>query len=271
MKKWMLLILLLVISLCLLGCGKSEAVKNVEGAIAELTDITVDSKDDIELAEAAYEALSEDDKADVENYMDLLAARKEFDKVMEEYREEQLIALFAGVWKNAADGDTYTLETDGTGKHDDVTITYSWDLENETISIVEGVSSVQGKVFALDNAVAFPRLVPEGENTYYVREENYEEVSKLVQEETWQVMQTYEWWKSTKALNYISFFENGGGWFLLSGYTTGLKWEFVDNNTIKMTVETDSTFTITLDVVNENGEMKMLNSSDGSVTYIPKQ
>ncbi len=267
MKKWMILMVALVLVLCLSACGKSEAVVRVEEAIAGLTDITADSKDAIELAEAAYDALSEEDKADVENYMDLLTARKAYDKAV----EEAFLAKFLGTWKNANDGDAYILEADGVGKHDDVDISYTVDLENKTVSIVEGVSSVQGKVFVLNESGTYVRLIPQDENCYYVLEKDYEEVSKLVQAETLQVLLTYEWWKSTKALNYISFFEGGGGWFLLTDFTASMQWEFVDNNTIKVSVTTDTTFTLNLDVVNDNGDLKLLNSSDGSVTYVPKQ
>ena len=146
-----------------------------------------------------------------------------------------------------------------------------YDREKGTVSIVEGVSSIVAKTFLLDTAAAYPRLIPEGENCYYVPAENYEEVSLLVQAETIKLLTSCEFWKSTKAVNYISFTETGGGWFLLTGYTSGLSWTFVDNNTVKVSVDYNGGYSIVLDAVNDNGSLKLLNAGDGTVAYIPKQ
>lgn len=267
MKKFICILLTAALVLCLGGCGKSEAVKGVETAIAGLGEITADSLQSIEIAEAAYAALSQEDKADVENYALLLEARAAYEKAV----EEAFLAKVLGQWKNVNDGDTYTLEADGKGTHDDVTISYTVDVEKGSVSIVEGVSSIVAKTFLLDTAAAYPRLIPEGENCYYVPAENYEEVSLLVQAETIKLLTSCEFWKSTRAVNYISFTETGGGWFLLTGYTSGLSWTFVDNNTVKVSVDYNGGYSIVLDAVNDNGSLKLLNAGDGTVAYIPKQ
>lgn len=267
MKKFICILLTAALVLCLGGCGKSEAVKGVEAAIAGLGEITADSLQSIEIAEAAYAALSQEDKADVENYALLLEARAAYEKAV----EEAFLAKVLGQWKNVNDGDTYTLEADGKGTHDDVTISYTADVEKGTVSIVEGVSSIVAKTFLLDTAATYPRLIPEGENCYYVPAENYEEVSLLVQAETIKLLTSCEFWKSTRAVNYISFTETGGGWFLLTGYTSGLSWTFVDNNTVKVSVDYNGGYSIVLDAVNDNGSLKLLNAGDGTVAYIPKQ
>ena len=115
-------------------------------------------------------------------------------------------------------------------------------------------------------------LIPEAKNYYYVRPDDYDAVSKELQEETTEVLISQEFWTSLSAVNYISFTKDGGGWFLIPGTTLGLTWEFVDNNTIRVHIEYDGNgSSITLDVVNENGVKQLVNSQTGAVAYVPKQ
>lgn len=76
-----MLSLILTLSLLLSACGKSEAVKNVEKLIDEIGTVTEYSEYQIEAAEEAYRALTEDEKMDVENYNRLLDARYTYDKI----------------------------------------------------------------------------------------------------------------------------------------------------------------------------------------------
>ena len=56
--------------------GKPEAVKQVEAMIDAIGEVTLDSREAIEAARAAYDALTEEEKAMVSNYETLVAAEK---------------------------------------------------------------------------------------------------------------------------------------------------------------------------------------------------
>ena len=75
-----LTVLSLVFMLCisfLVAC-KSEAVTAIENQISAIGEVTVESNDAIDAAESAYDALTEEEKAQVGNYDDLKAAKAAF-------------------------------------------------------------------------------------------------------------------------------------------------------------------------------------------------
>lgn len=74
MKRQFTLVLTFVLLLVLCGCGKSEAVKNVESMIEAVGTVTAESLDTIDAAMDAYDALPEEEKTKVENYAVLTAA-----------------------------------------------------------------------------------------------------------------------------------------------------------------------------------------------------
>lgn len=78
MKKGISLVLVLVMCLSLCACGKSQAVKAAEEAITDIGEISIDSKDAIENAEKLYNALSDKEKEQVENYNTLVNAQKAY-------------------------------------------------------------------------------------------------------------------------------------------------------------------------------------------------
>ena len=80
MRRLLCLVMAILISVSLCGC-KSEAVKNVEKLIDEIGTVTEYSEYQIEAAEEAYRALTEDEKMDVSNYNRLLDARNTYDKI----------------------------------------------------------------------------------------------------------------------------------------------------------------------------------------------
>jgi len=79
MKKIIALLLALTMCFSLCACGKSEEVKNVEALISAIGEVTLDGESAILAAEEAYNALAEEDKAKVENYADLTAARDSYE------------------------------------------------------------------------------------------------------------------------------------------------------------------------------------------------
>jgi hypothetical protein len=86
MKKIIALLLITVMCLPLVACGKSkeiksEEVKNVESLISAIGSVSENSEAAILEAENAYNALTQDDKNKVSNYNTLLDARKTYDAI----------------------------------------------------------------------------------------------------------------------------------------------------------------------------------------------
>lgn len=90
MKRGISLVLVLVMCLSLCACGKSEAVKKVEEQISAIGDVSLDSKNAIDSAQQAFDALPEDEKAKVENYFQLVESQTAL-KGLEELEEQRLI------------------------------------------------------------------------------------------------------------------------------------------------------------------------------------
>lgn len=90
MKKIISLILALVMCLSLCACGKSEAVVKVEELISAIGEVTLESKGAIESAQEAFNALPEEEKAEVENYYVLVESHDAF-KQLEEIEEQRLL------------------------------------------------------------------------------------------------------------------------------------------------------------------------------------
>lgn len=91
MKKWISLALTLALCLSLCACGKEPAVakapKDAKAAevftqIKGLYNVDLTSDEAIKAAEAAYEALTQKQKAAVSNYNDLKAARNKYDRLL---------------------------------------------------------------------------------------------------------------------------------------------------------------------------------------------
>lgn len=105
MKRILSVILCLALCLSLCACGKSEAVKGVESAISAIGAVTLDSGDAIAAAEEQYQALPEEEKADVENIADLEAARSTYDGLL----VEDTVAKIDAIGSVTADsGDAIT-------------------------------------------------------------------------------------------------------------------------------------------------------------------
>lgn len=182
--------------------------------------------------------------------------------------DELLREALVGQWQNVNDGDIYNFQADGTGTHGDMSITYR--VENETVYVVEGTASLAEKVFTLDTASDVAKLIPEDRSTYFVAPENYETIAEQIRAEYTSVLMAPEYWSNTQGLNYIIFSENGGGWFLLSGVTLGLNWEWVDNNTIKLSfVYEGTTYSNVVSIYVDDDGAKLIND-EGIIQYLPK-
>ena len=103
------LVMLCAMALTLAGCGKSAAVKETERLIGAIGQVTVDSAEAVQAAEAAYEALSEEDRANVENYETLTAARTALDEAVREALRQTVL----GTWEMELDlRDTLVAQLD---------------------------------------------------------------------------------------------------------------------------------------------------------------
>ncbi len=113
MRRIAALILVFVLALSLVGCGKSDAAKNVESlisAIGEPANISAVDEGKITAAREAYDALSDKDKQAVENQSTLAEAenaliRNELSECLDclnEYRKtcDDLYEVNTGIWKN---------------------------------------------------------------------------------------------------------------------------------------------------------------------------
>lgn len=75
---------MVVIVMLLSGCGKSNAVSAAEDAINAIGEITIDSGDAIVNAEKLYNILTDSEKSNVKNRLELVDAREAFDKLQGE-------------------------------------------------------------------------------------------------------------------------------------------------------------------------------------------
>lgn len=77
-KNFCRIVLLFVLCLCLVGCGKSDEATKADDLILAIGKVTADSGKAIDDAEFYYSMLTEKQKAEVEHYDYLLQAREEY-------------------------------------------------------------------------------------------------------------------------------------------------------------------------------------------------
>lgn len=269
-KKAISLILVFVLCLSLCSCGKSKAVKNVENLINTIGQVTADSEASVVAAEKAYSELTEKEKEAVGNFSVLTEARSALETAL---REKQLKDLYAAVsceWVNVNDMDRYVFNLDGTGTHDEKTVKFTIDPDNKILSVTEGATSSATTEFTIDLENNPPRLTPKNAATYYVEAENYEAIAKEIRDEYTDILTSYEYWSNTRGLNYIMFGESGAGFFLLSGTTLGMEWEWVDNNTIKATFEYSGTkYSNILTIINTTDGPRLVNDQN-VIQFVPR-
>ena len=87
MKKAICIMLAVALMLSFAGCGKSEAVKAAENAIANIGEVTLQSEEAIQQAQKCFDILTEEEKAQVENRMTLADAKEAFEKAVADYKE----------------------------------------------------------------------------------------------------------------------------------------------------------------------------------------
>lgn len=130
MKKAISLMLAFVLCLSLCACGKSEAVKNTEALIDAIGEVTIDSESAILAAEEAYNALSDEEKAVVENYQALCDARASLDELL-------FLHSFLGKWIEIRSGMTFVFNEDGTGTYEEgsASVPITYEVIDETVRV----------------------------------------------------------------------------------------------------------------------------------------
>ena len=83
MKKYLVVIMAVLMALCLCACGKSEAVKAAEEKIAAIGEVTLDSEKHISAAEKAVEKLSDDELKQLDKAEELKKAREKYERLVE--------------------------------------------------------------------------------------------------------------------------------------------------------------------------------------------
>lgn len=178
-------------------------------------------------------------------------------------------ALQEDSWKDVNDGDSFTFESDGKGKHDDKDITYT--VEENTVSITEGTGS-SPVVFEFDDSEDVPKLSREDSNSYLVPAANYEEIGKKIMEENVSILTSTEMWTATKSTAFQQFLSDGNGtsgtgWLITMMGTASLSWEMIDNNTVRSKLPGGEESILT--IVNEGGKYCLVNDN-GETLYVPK-
>lgn len=95
MKKWIAVVLAALMLLSLCGC-KSKAAKETDELILKIGEVTASSTDEVERAQGAYDALSDKEKTQVENYALLEQAQKD----LAEAKRARAISEFEKFAKN---------------------------------------------------------------------------------------------------------------------------------------------------------------------------
>lgn len=267
MKRIVALVLALAVLFSLSACGKSKAAKEADELIISIGTVTLDSESAIIKAEDAVAALSSDDVEDLENMELLKSSRAKFDelKAAEEKRieEERVINLVTSEsWFGIFDGDEYKFNKDGSGSHDGVTFIYK--IEDGYIFIMEGAAGTTKVELTIDESSSDVKLVMDNTDTYYVHKASFDNISERIRAEYTAELIGHNSWAFYLTDVYVmsyAFYEDGSGIAVIEKVYT-LEWEFVDNNTLKITVNMDQPWIDYYDIVVENGSYKLVLIND---------
>lgn len=90
MKKALILIMVLIMLLGLVGCGKSDEAKKAEELISSIGEVTPESGAKISEAQSYYDSLSKEQKAEVDNLSVLVDAQNTFNSFEVELTPENI-------------------------------------------------------------------------------------------------------------------------------------------------------------------------------------
>lgn len=213
MKKLLSLFLILVTLFSLCACGKSNAVKHVEALIAAIGEVSLGSKDTLAAVRTAYDALTAEDRENVENLDILITAEAALDELeIQQAEHEAVCAWLVGEWIPIANDMyeyspvAYSFAADGTFKWGGVDGT--WLCDEDTIMInAAGLNAnitkkeVNGLTY-LDGGTMMDSLVREGDiaSIFEIVELTDENISNYVE------FRSYE-------IEYVDAFGEGTGYY----------------------------------------------------------
>lgn len=146
--------------------------KSVMKLISEIGDVTLDSEDAITIARNAYNALTEDEKAKVENYDVLVAAEKRFDELKAQSVDELIDEIgnvtMGSVSKIEAARSAYDALTDAqkklVKKYDKLTAAEA--KYAEMVSCIENVKKLIDKIGTVKNDAATKKRISDARKAY---------------------------------------------------------------------------------------------------------
>lgn len=177
MKKLISVVSVLVICMSLCACGKSEAVVSTESLIAAIGEVSADSKSAISVAEEAYNALTEEEKAKVKNFPVLAEARERFKtaRVLDE-------------WILLDDPEYhYTFNEDGSVKHDFLLTEVGFEHTENGIVLNEKFGTYESEssfVYAEKNGVEY--LIEDAGDAVMVKAKYATATEHVISVENWQ-------------------------------------------------------------------------------------
>lgn len=254
MKKLFALILVLTIALSLCACKSAEA-KNVEELITSIGNVSLDCESSLTAAENAYNALSEEDKASIENHDVLTAARTSFDAL----RVDALIDAIGDVTLNSESAIT-AAETAFAA------------LSDETKAQVTKVSVLTNARTAYDTAVRYEEVRLSMVGTW-VNEAKGDYAYTSILEDTDSFHSLYTLYDAEGNLMYESdssvfqLLEDGS--FMIDGETLGV-WELSeDASTVSITanLQDAASESSVLSVMDEGGFLKLVGSVFNSHSF----
>ena len=271
------IVLLFVFSLLFIvtACGKSKEATTADEMIAAIGEITLESGPAITEAEKAVSALQGKDKDALNNLELLKSSRVKYDQLVEEERikkgEKRVFDLVtSGSWFGIIDGDEYLFKNDGTGSHDKASLKYT--ISKGVINITEGAAGTRKAKLTVDESDGSVKLLADDSDNYYVDKATYDNISAQIRAEHTAELIGHEAWavhKGSSFVMYYMFYDGGWGWAVMYGGTYSLKWEYVDNDTLKMTVITDREQSATYDIIVEGNTYKLVSTVDRTVIATP--
>ncbi len=276
MKKAIVFILAIVLVLTASACGKSKAAKGADELIAAIGTVSLDSEEAIVKAEEAMALLNEKDMESLENAELLKKSRLEFDELVKEEnirieKERKMALITSESWFEIYEGDEYTFNPDGTGKHGGIDITF--EMNDNVIETTEGAAGTKKVSLQIRESETGTQLVPDGSDSYYALESDFLVISEAIRAEITDELTRHEAWtlrNGTQFMMYFMFYESGDGFAVTPAGTVSLDWEFVDNNTLKVTVTTSSQeMSMTYDIIDSNGSYTLVQTNNSNVTLTP--
>ena len=182
MKRFLALLLALSMAFALCGCGESAELKSVKEQIAAIGEVDLDSEAAIVAAEEAYQALSEEDKAKVDNYAELTAAREVYEEAKKTAEMEEARKALVGEWVEVysaflpyAATSNVVLTEDGNADFDGLGVSWRMSEDMRSVEFSFGDTVITSfEIADYDGIMALVGNQTDFTSSVYVRREDYQ-------------------------------------------------------------------------------------------------